>query len=55
MRYKMKNEVKMLYYYVLENLKVLDNYRNGKIGRSDLLKTYVKLMNQHLEEKILKS
>ena len=37
-RFRMKNEAKVFYHYVLENLKMLDKYRAGEIGRFELQK-----------------
>lgn len=55
LRFRMKNEAKIYYHYVLENLKMLDKYRAGDISKFDLQKLYTKCMNNQLEEKILKA
>jgi hypothetical protein len=36
MRFKMKNEQKYLYSYVLKNLEVLDSYSQNKISKDNL-------------------
>lgn len=35
LRFKMKNEVKYLYGYVLENIKLLHKYNNKEIQKND--------------------
>ncbi len=36
MRFTMKNEIQLLYGYVLDNFKLLDNYEAKKINKSEL-------------------
>lgn len=56
MRHRMKNEINILYRYVLLNQELLKEYREGKLkgGKAELQSRYIKLMNEHLEEKTLR-
>jgi hypothetical protein len=53
----MKNQVDILYRYVLENQQLLKDYREGKLGagKEELQAKYSKLMIEHKDEKLLRS
>eukprot|EP00347_Sterkiella_histriomuscorum_P001883 403370306 len=55
MRSQQKNDIKILYGTVLENFRILDAYQKNKYSKSDMIKQFVKCMNSHLEEKLLRS
>ena len=55
LRFRMKNEVKVLYRFVLENMKILKDYKEGKIGKYEVQSRYVKVMAEQLEEKVLRA
>ncbi|CDW86194.1 UNKNOWN [Stylonychia lemnae] len=55
MRHTMKNVVKIQYSTVLENLKILDQFQAKKISKNDMVKLFIKCMQNYVEEKALKN
>ena len=54
LRFRLKNEVKVLYRYVLINTDILKNHAAGKITKSELMKKYAITMAEQLEELTLR-
>jgi bifunctional DNA-binding transcriptional regulator/antitoxin component of YhaV-PrlF toxin-antitoxin module len=51
----MKNEAKVLYRMVLDNLDILKQHKAGKIEKNTLQKKYARIMTEELEERILRA
>ena len=54
-RFRMKNEAKVLYRMVLDNLDILKQHKAGKIEKNTLQKKYARIMTEELEERILRA